>query len=175
MSVPVLLSLTIGLPIALLALGIFYHGYVIARQSLIDPLDAHVAGLATNQADAMVGELQRSVDQIREQLIQQRQSLSSMLSDADRAATARSRTAATAGAAFPARTPGARDPRVSGAPRPAAQAPVINEPPLDPSADLRGTVSRLAAEGLSDRAIARQLHVGLEEVRMTRARTGNAS
>jgi DNA-binding NarL/FixJ family response regulator len=54
-------------------------------------------------------------------------------------------------------------------------AATMAEPRLDPTADLRGSVTRLAAEGLSDRAIARQLHVGLEEVRMTRARTGNAS
>ncbi|MEX2229402.1 MAG: hypothetical protein WEB13_07160 [Dehalococcoidia bacterium] len=168
MSVPVLLSITIGLPIIMLALGVFYHGYVIARQSFIDPLDAHVAGLATGQAGIMVGELQGAMDQIRDQLTQQREALSTMLSDADRAQGAR-RATASAGLDFAAR---AASPRVSGAPR-AAAARV--EPRTDPAADLYGSVARLAAEGLSDRAIARQLHVGLEEVRMTRARTGNAS
>ena len=37
---------------------------------------------------------------------------------------------------------------------------------------LSSAVAELVAEGLSDRAIARQLHIGLEEVRMARVRVG---
>src|SRR5690606_30127013 len=37
---------------------------------------------------------------------------------------------------------------------------------------LTSVVADLLADGLSDRAIARQLHIGLEEVRMARMRVG---
>ena len=34
--------------------------------------------------------------------------------------------------------------------------------------DIRSQIAELADEGLSDRAIARELHIGLEEVRIAR-------
>jgi hypothetical protein len=157
-----LLAISIGLPVLLLALGIIYHGYVISKQAmLIDPLDTHVTSLATDHADELLGDLQRSMGQIREQLTQQRQSLSGMLSDSERRAPVRARAVAAAAPhydypATPSRIP-------------------VRERIADPTADMRHTVAQLAAEGLSDRAIARQLRVGLEEVRMTRSRTGSAS
>ena len=41
--------------------------------------------------------------------------------------------------------------------------------------DLRHVVAQLVAEGLSDRAIARRLHVGVEEVRVARTRAGGGA
>ena len=44
-----------------------------------------------------------------------------------------------------------------------------------PGVELRATVSQLVAEGLSDRAIARRMRIGLEEVRLARLRQGGTS
>jgi DNA-binding NarL/FixJ family response regulator len=160
MSTTLLLSLGIGLPVLLLALGVFYHARVIAQQP-IDSLSAHVAEMATSEhTDELLAELHRSMQAIRQQLSQQRDSLSGMLSDTEHAARpARSR------AAPPA------EPMRSAAPA-VAPNPLRG---LDPTTELRSAVARLVAEGLSDRAIARQLHIGLEEVRMARTRTGSVS
>ncbi len=164
MSTPLLLSLSIGLPVLLLAIGVFYHARVIAQQPAVDALSAHVAELATSDhTDELLAELQHSMHAIRQQLAQQRESLSGMLSDE---AAPRARTGA----------PADRARRASAAASPRAAAPTAN--PLlgiDPTVELRSAVARLVAEGLSDRAIARQLHIGLEEVRMARTRTGSAS
>lgn len=154
MSTPLLLGISIGLPTLLLALGVIYHARVIARQPPLDPLASHVAELATDHTDELLAELQRSMHAIREQLAQQRDSLASMLSDHEAPSRAR-----------PA-------PPVRRAETPASPNPLGG---LDATVELRSAVARLVAEGLSDRAIARQLHIGLEEVRMARTRTGSLS
>jgi DNA-binding NarL/FixJ family response regulator len=148
-STVVLLSLSIGLPLVLLALGVFYHAWVIARQP--DPLDAEVTSLATQHTDQLLGELHRAMEQVQTQLTQQRQTLGSMLSDAAPAASIA--------------PPQRMEPMV-----PAAE-PVAT----DDATALHVAVRQLAAEGLSDRAIARRLRVGLEEVRMLRTRPGAVS
>lgn len=157
MSTTLLLSLSIGLPILLLALGVFYHARVIAQQPPIDPLTAHVTEMATtDHTEELLGELQHSMQAIRQQLTQQRESLTGMLSEGERSMRTR--------AAPPVE-------------RTRAAAPAVADPlrGLDPTTELRGAVARLVAEGLSDRAIARQLHIGLEEVRMARTRSGSVS
>lgn len=158
MSTPLLLGISIGLPILLLALGVIYHARVIARQPPIDPLASHVAELATDHTEELLAELRHSMHAIREQLAQQRDSLASMLSDQELPPRARPVPPARR-AAPPAGTAAGPDPLHG----------------LDATVELRSAVARLVAEGLSDRAIARQLHIGLEEVRMARARTGSLS
>jgi DNA-binding NarL/FixJ family response regulator len=57
-------------------------------------------------------------------------------------------------------------------PTPVPQAPAL---PIDRTAsELRAAVQDLAAEGLSDRSIARRLRIALEEVRLARASGGGS-
>jgi DNA-binding NarL/FixJ family response regulator len=169
MSVPptaLLLSISIGLPILLLALGVFYHARVIARPAtIIDTLGAQVETMAvTDHTEELLAELQNSMHAIRQQLSQQRQSLSGMLSND----APRPRGIPAMEASLRATAPAATATTVAGRMIEAQQN-------IDPGTELRVSVTRLVSEGLSDRAIARQLRIGLEEVRMARTRTGTAS
>ena len=152
-----LISIAIGVPLMLLALGVLYHAYLLGRQPV--DLDDHVEQLATDPNEVMRG-LQRSMNDIRGELTRQRSSLREMLSDAP-VATA---TASAAPATTPTATPEA--------PAPAAPAPAPILPIDRTSGELRAAVHDLAAEGLSDRSIARRLRIGLEEVRLARAGGG---
>jgi hypothetical protein len=163
----VLLSIGIGAPLLLLALGVLYHAHVVARQaaSPSDPLADHVREAASESGGELLAELQSSMREIRGQLTGQRQALSNLLSDAQR------------------RQQMATPPDTAPVLASASGAPL--EPPAEPAAptdtvlqdddagaagDLSGMIRRLVAEGLSDRAIARRLRVGLEEVRIARSR-----
>lgn len=154
-----LISIAIGVPLMLLALGVLYHAYLLGRQPA--DLDTHVEQLATDPDEVMRG-LQRSMNDIRGELTRQRSSLREMLSDAQPAAET----------AAPAATP-AMAPTPMPEPAPAmAPAPAL---PIDRTAgELRAAVHDLAAEGLSDRSIARRLRIGLEEVRLARASGGGS-
>lgn len=151
-----LLSLAIGVPLMLLALGVLYHGYLLSQQTQRDPLEAHVESLATESTEALLTSLQRSVDQLQGQMARQRDSLAGLLSD--------QRAALTFVTAAPS-------PRVEDRPI-AAGEHVSAVAPSTP--DLRSRVLALTEDGLSDRAIARELNVGLEEVRIARLRGGRA-
>lgn len=146
----VLLSVAIGAPLMVLALGVLYHAYVLNQQPQFDALDAHVEALATESTDALLVSLQEAVIQMQGQLAHQRASLANLLSDAGRT------------------TPpsGLSD-------RPMAAGEFVAARVMPATAgrtDLRPEILHLAAEGLSDRAIARELHIGLEEVRIARLR-----
>lgn len=198
MSVPstaLLLSITIGLPIVLLALGVFYHARVLARPALVDPLELHVEQMVTtDHTEELLAELQSSMQAVRQQLSQQRQSLSGMLSDADhapRGGIPAMQSRSGMAAAQPRSGMAGAQPRSGMAeaqPRTRAiasmdiaqgasplTARIAEAQNADPAAELRSSVGRLVSEGLSDRAIARQLRIGLEEVRMARTRTGSTS
>ena len=154
----VLLSIGVGAPILLLALGVLYHSYVLANQSAApDQLMEHVASAAIEPAEELVAELQDAMHEIRGQLGSQRQALSSLLSAAPQATEA------------PALAP------ASGAPMPMSPSPEMTDEvaPGAPTEDLTGLVRRLVAEGLSDRSIARRMRIGLEEVRIARTRIGS--
>jgi hypothetical protein len=134
--------LLVGLPLVLLALGVLAHAYYVAR-----PRNAA-------RADRLIEELvAESVDQLIEQL---------------RATTA---TTTTAGhrsmAAPPALVPAHA---FSALPAPAlVMAPAPSPAPsMVPVPNVRGAMTQLLAEGLSDRSIARRLGVGIEEVRAAR-------
>ncbi len=152
-----LLSLAVGVPLMLLALGVLYHGYLLSRQPQRDPLDVHVEALATESAEDLLISLQDAVDQLQQQMTHQRDSLAGLLSD--------QRAALALATAVPA-----DDDRPMAAGEHIGAAEVATAA----SGDLRGQVLALTEQGLSDRAIARQLHVGLEEVRIARLRGARA-
>ena len=165
-STALLLAVTVGLPCALLALAVIHHARVIGRMPAADE------GWDPDEADelptfslppmtmpaapdpAMV-DLQRAMSELQGQLARQRETLTALLSDQQRAAAVRT------AAPVPARAP-------------AAPLHLNAEPPVE-TADLGIAVRNLSAEGLSERAIARRLHVGLEEVRLLSRRRELAS
>ena len=177
-----LLSVAIGLPLMLLALGVLYHAYVLGRQpAVMDDLDAHVEALATESADALLVDLQETVERMQAQLARQRDSLAGLLSEEVRRprtpAMAPAMSASMAAPALPSapahqRAPMAaggyvENPRATSAPRRALEETPRPAAPLT----MGNAVAQLVSEGLSDRAIARRLRVGLEEVRIARMRT----
>ena len=165
-----LLSIAIGVPLMLLALGVLYHAHLLANQQSSD-LSAHVEQLATNPDEVLRG-LQRSMEQVRGDLTRQRASLRQMMSDAARVPPMAAAPAMASGAPLmPTQAPTAEFQMPAQAPVPATEPiQLVPELRLDrTSGELRTAVSELAAEGLSDRAIARRLRIGLEEVRLARA------
>jgi len=99
--------------------------------------------------------------QVRGDLTRQRAALRQMMSDNERVAVMTPEPAMVSGAPIM--------PTPVSAPEPVA---IVPDLPLDrTSGELRTAVTDLAAEGLSDRAIARRLRIGLEEVRLARAST----
>lgn len=147
-----LISLTVGIPLMLLALGVLYHAYVYSRQLQGDTIDQHVEVLATESAEELLIALQDAVAEMRGQLASQRDTLAGMLSEPVPAFAAVAPVSIEAGAPmaageFVSASAGTRSTRT---------------PRID--------VAELAAQGLSDRAIAREFHIGLEEVRIARMR-----
>jgi DNA-binding NarL/FixJ family response regulator len=154
-----LISIAIGVPLMLLALGVLYHAYVLSRQAPIDELTAHVEALATESTEDLLANLQEAVERMQGQLASQRESLAGLLSDSR----------------APASMPAPQAAFVAPAPMAAGEfvpAPAMRR--AEAAVDQRSQIQRLAAEGLSDRAIARQLHIGLEEVRIARMRGGRS-
>lgn len=176
-----LLSIAIGGPVLLLALAVLYHAALIARQRADldvalaeaglsndmlaqmsvtpmptvsrtsrdaeedrDLLTEHVSSLVTRSADALALRLEEAMAQMQDQLAHQRSSLETLLSEPARMATAS--------------VPMGR----------AAGEYIRNDVP--PS--MSNQIARLIDEGLSDRAIARELRIGLEEVKIARSRGG---
>lgn len=179
-----LLSVAIGVPLLLLALGVLYHAWVLGRQQSADDddLGAHVEALATESTDALLIDLRDAVEHMQGQLARQRESLAGLLSEDARAPrTAMAAVPAPMMAPAPPTMPRPLEPDTSTMhlafpdSRPAAGSFITN-PRLAPAPPVGGSltsaVADLVAEGLSDRAIARQLHIGLEEVRMARMRVG---
>ncbi|MFA7296553.1 MAG: hypothetical protein WC211_05115 [Dehalococcoidia bacterium] len=177
-STVLLLGLTVGLPCTLLALAIVYHARAAAARMPAadegwDPTAEDAAyDFAPFEAPASPApfampafdvapepvptfepiarieepapeliELRQTVADLQQQLAGQRLAVAGLLSERERAAE-------------PVRIP----------------APVFEAPEALAATDLGGAVRRLAAEGLSERSIARRLHVGLEEVRLVSRR-----
>jgi len=157
-----LISLAIGVPLMLLALGVLYHAHLYSRQGPADALSEHVDALATESAEDLLMALQEAVDEMQAQLAHQRETLAGMLSEPR--------------PAFATVAPLAVDedrPKAAGEFVEQAAEPRGHDDgglPRNARGDLRSRISRLAADGLSDRAIARELHIGLEEVRIARMR-----
>lgn len=180
-----LLSVCIGGPMLLLAVAVLYHAALIARQqvdlesvlaqvdlsspmphqmaaaSTIAPrevaareaeanrdlLSEHVSSLVTRSADALAERLGQAMAQMQEQLTQQRSSLETLLSEPSRA------------------------PVMVGVPLGRAAGEYIH---AESAPSLPEQIASLIDEGLSDRAIARELRIGLEEVKIVRGRGGRA-
>src|SRR5690606_2799862 len=147
-----LVTIAIGVPLMLLALGVLYYAYLFGRQPL-DLLECHVDALATESAEDLLVALQDAVDEMQTQLAQQREALAGMLSEQ------RSPVLAAAGG-HAGDLPMAAGEYVE-------QAPPQEVPALS---GMRAQIARLAEAGMSDRSIARELHIGLEEVRIARMR-----
>lgn len=146
-----LITLALGVPLMLLALGVLYHAYLFSRQPL-DLLDERVESLATESAEELLMTLQMAVEEMQGQMAHQRETLAGMLSE-PRPAFAMAALS-----------------DIHGEDLPLAAGEFVEQSHQDGPQDMRSRVARLAEEGLSDRAIARQLHVGLEEVRIARMR-----
>lgn len=152
-----LITLAVGVPLMLLALGVLYHAYLYSRQS-IDALEDHVDSLATESAEDLLFALQEAVDEMQAQLAYQRETLAGMLSEKPQPAFA---TVAPLSLDMDDDRPTAAGEFVSRTP---AQA----ESQGSPMASVRAQIAQLAQAGMSDRGIARELHIGLEEVRIAR-------
>jgi hypothetical protein len=139
-------TLLLGLPLMLLAIGVLAHAYLLARPR----------GGAVTQAmppalvEAMVAD---SVDQLLAQLRATPATLEQLPAPA---------WASPALAAAPRST--AAPPSMLRTPLSVATSPS--------GANLVQAVAQLVSEGLSDRSIARRLSVGIEEVRVARAPQG---
>ena len=148
-----LITLTLGVPLMLIALGVLYHAYLFGRQP-IDLLEGHVDALATESSEDLLMALQEAVDEMQAQLMDQRETLAGMLSE---------------------RTPvfATVDVGAELGDRPMAAGEFVPQSAMleAPAATgLRAQIAGLAEAGMSDRAIARELHIGLEEVRIARMR-----
>lgn len=146
-----LVTLAVGVPLMLLALGVLYHAYLLGRQP-IDLLEGHVDALATESAEDLLVALQEAVDEMQAQLDTQRETLAGMLSERTPALVAVEADRPMAAGEYVA-SYGADEDMTTPAPT-----------------GLRAQIAHLAESGLSDRAIARELHIGLEEVRIARMR-----
>lgn len=184
-----LLSISIGGPVLLLALAVLYHSALISRQQMDlesvlaqvdlsptappapapppvmpplfaprevvarnvdterDLLNEHVSSLVTRSADALAERLEQAMAQMQEQLAQQRSSLEMLLSEPPRA------------------------PLMAGASLGRAAGEHVH---TESALSVSDQITRLIGDGLSDRAIARELRIGLEEVKIARSRGGHA-
>lgn len=157
-----LITLAVGMPLMLLALGVLYHAYLYSRQP-IDALEQHVDSLATESAEDLLFALQEAVDEMQAQLAYQRETLAGMLSEKPQPAFA---TVAPLSPDIEGDRPTAAGEFV---PRTSAQATSYTPTQtVTPRASVRAQIAQLAETGMSDRAIARELHIGLEEVRIAR-------
>lgn len=180
-STVLMLGLTVGLPCTLLALAIVYHARAAASRMpaadegwdltteddaygfapfkapaqpapfTVPAYDPHLApepalgyepSARTEEPAPELLELRQTVTDLQQQLAGQRLTVAGLLSERERAAE-------------PVHTPAA---------------PVFEAPEALAATDLGGAVRRLTSEGLSERSIARRLHVGLEEVRLVSRR-----
>ena len=190
------LALAIGGPLMLLAIGVLAHAVLLVRRPPVvglEGMDDVLDALAAEPVEDLLAELHQEIHELRTQLAGQRSTLEHLLSEGTRQARA---AAVPQPASRPVASPVATVPRAARETEPAPALatdarPVVlggraramqfaaaEAPQLFATAPaaggLRAAVSQLAAEGLSDRAIARRLHVGLEEVRVARLRGGLA-
>ena len=153
-----LVTLAVGVPLMLLALGVLYHAYLYSRQP-IDALEEHVDSLATESAEDLLFALQEAVDEMQSQLAHQREALAGMLSEKPQPA-------------FATVAPLSLDMDLDND-RPTAAGEFVSRaqgqsPTSIAETGIRAQIAQLAEAGMSDRAIARELHIGLEEVRIAR-------
>ncbi len=174
-NLSVLLILLIGVPLLLVAGGLLLNAYLVVRQPNVETADMALEALATESVDELLLELQHAIEEIKGQLAHQRATLTGLLTEAGVYAPPAD------GSPQGGETLASR----GGQPPVPAPPPPAEPPPAPPdidtrvappaTADLRGAVDQLVAEGLSDRSIARRMRIGVEEVRLARLRSGKAS
>lgn len=166
-----LLSLTLGMPVTLVAVALLANAYVAWRGASASGRAASASDGASEAAEEeLVSELSAAIEDLRHQLARQREALGGMLSDG---APAPGQAEAPSPFAGVAAGPGvASYASVARAISSRGDAAVGG---LAPQAELALAIDQLAREGLSDRAIARELRVGLEEVRIARDRSGRSA
>jgi hypothetical protein len=156
MATELVLALLFGTPVLALALAVAYHAqlYLMDRRGkLAAPASDAEAREQLDAAPEMVLDLRRSIEELQDQLAKQRHTLYGLLSET---------------AQRDARRELGAEPLASAPAAPRATSPPATAP-FDVAAaprELPDAVRQLAAEGLSDRAIARRLRIGLEEVRL---------
>ena len=156
MGTELVLALLFGTPVLALALAVAY----LAQLYLMDRDGRLAAGKPDARSPDQLGpqaefllDLRRSIEELQDQLSRQQHSLHGLLSE-----TAQRDARRELGEAAPSAAPPAQRP-VAAAPSPALDAAPSGR-------ELPGAVRQLSVEGLSDRAIARRLRIGLEEVRL---------
>lgn len=143
--------LLVGLPLMLLAVGVLAHAYYVARPRSAARTDRMIEDLIAESMDQLIAELRATTSRVE----------GSAPVPMPQLAVA-APTAHSFSALAPADVPSMSR---TGAPaRATLQSAATTLAPLN----LRGAVSQLLAEGLSDRSIARRLGVGIEEVRAAR-------
>jgi hypothetical protein len=157
-----LITLVVGVPLMLLALGVLYHAYLFS-QPPIDLLEEHVDSLATESAEELLFALQEAVDEMQAQMADQRETLAGMLSERPQPAFA---------TVAPLSLDLDDEPELpTAAGEFVSRGMASDVATLQPTRSLGGVraqIAQLAEGGMSDRAIARELHIGLEEVRIAR-------
>ena len=176
-----LLSLTLGIPVTLVAIALLANAYVAWRgasraragASLAAAAGSPAPGTASEAAEAeLVAELSAAIDDLRQQLAGQREALGGMLSGG---VPVQERVTAAPLAGFAAGAAGAGAASYASVARTIAGRNDAAVGGLAPQSELALAIDQLAREGLSDRAIARELRVGLEEVRIARERSGRSA
>lgn len=148
-----LLVLLSGLP--MLALGLA-AGYLLTRPRAVEAAGQREAAPAPDAG--LVRELQRSILDINDQLGRQREQLVRIAENRARPERTRREVAEPPAAIRVPPLPPLDEPAPSSTAQPSRASEGVG--------GRREAVQRLVAEGLSDRAIARQLRIGLEEVRL---------
>ncbi|MEZ4502192.1 MAG: hypothetical protein R3C39_06175 [Dehalococcoidia bacterium] len=177
LSTALALTLLVGLPLVLLAAGVLWQAYLLATRQpeapAVDPTDAALRAMATASVDDLLLEIQRAIDELQGQVSSQRRTLEGLMSAPAPAPLATAVAAPAAAAPTPAPAPAPTPPVAPVAPPPASapMAAASSTAERVPTS-LHLQLDQLLAEGLSDRAIARRLQVGLEEVRMARSLRG---
>jgi len=167
MTTPLLIALLAGPPLVLLALAIAYAANVLARRP-VTPFTAAAMTQTRDPGTHHIEDLQHTVIALQRQLAAQHDSITALLSERSEA-----------DASLPP-GPASRQSRsangmaVAGKTAAVPTGALVNpaRPALNDADALRRRVRDLLAEGLSDRSIARELRVGVEEVRLL---TGRAS
>lgn len=174
MDVDLNVALAIAVPALVITVGLLLNAYLLYRRPTVaardgnEAVDRRLDEIVTSSSDELLVTLQHSIDEVKGQLAGQSSVLAGLLSDGSPPppsldAVLQGIVPATAGAAI----------AVEAAPAEISDAERLAQ--ADSGADfLRRVVHSLVAEGLSDRAIARRLSVGLEEVQLARRTAGGA-
>lgn len=176
MTTPLLIALLAGPPLALLALAIAYAAQVMAHRPA---LTTHAPSSAESGPPArdvkLIEHLQHSVIDLQRQLGAQRDALTELLSERREEHVSPARHTQPIAEPVTADTRASqrrRTPTRSGVPRASvASAATLTDNVGDPGSREQ-RVRQLLAEGMPERAVARELRIGIEEVQLLATPSG---